>query len=89
MIVEELEFRYKVQELQFTDIEQENWVLQIESIRTGVYRQKVGDLEFTDRKLRTGVCRQKLGKSQILQIESMRTVVYRQKMGELEFTDRK
>ena len=65
--------------------------LQIESVITGVYRQKEGELEFTDRKCenwsvqiesrRTGVYR--------ILIESRRTKVYRQKEEELDFTDRK
>ena len=64
---------------------------QIERVITGVYRQKVGELEFTDRKCenwslqiesrRTGVYR--------VLIESRITKVYRQKEEELDFTDRK
>jgi len=30
-------------------IKGENWSLQIESRRPGVYRKRVGELEFTDR----------------------------------------
>ena len=41
--------------------------IQIERVRTGVYRQKVGELEFTDRKC----------ENYSLQIESRRTEVYR------------
>ena len=39
----ELKFtdRIKVEELEFTDRKQKNWNLQIESRRTGVYRQRV------------------------------------------------
>ena len=65
--------------------------MQIESVITRVYRQKEGELEFTDRKCenwslqiesrRTGVYR--------ILIESRRTKVYRQKEEELDFTDRK
>ena len=61
-------------------------------MRTVVYRQKVGELEFTDRKQedqslqiesdRTGVYGQKVGADWSLQIESDRTVVYRQKVGQ-------
>ena len=54
-----------------------NQSLQTESRRTRVYRQKVGELEFKDRKQ----------KNQSLQLESRRTRVYRQKVGELEFTE--
>ena len=36
--------------MEFTDRKQEKWSIQsIESRRTGVYLQKVGELEFTDR----------------------------------------
>ena len=58
---------------------QENWSLQIESRRTVVCRQKVGELKFTDRKQ----------ENWSLQIETRRTGVFRQKVGELEFIDRK
>ena len=44
--------------------------LQIESVRTKVYIQKVGELEFTDKKQ----------ENWSLQIESKRTGVYRQKV---------
>ena len=64
-----------------------------------VYSQKVGKLEFIDRKQdRTRFYRKKVGEleftdrkqeNQSLQIESGRTGVYKQKVGELEFTDRK
>ena len=70
-------FRFFYQQI-FSDRKQENWSLQIESRRTGVYRQKVGELDFTDRKQ----------ENWSLQIESRRTGGYRQKVGELEFTDR-
>jgi len=39
-----------VEELEFTVKKWKNWSLQIESGRTEVYRQKVEELEFTDRK---------------------------------------
>ena len=51
---------------------QENWSLQVESGRTGVYRQKVRDLAFTDRK----------GENWSLQVERKSTRVYRLKVGE-------
>ena len=50
----------------------------MESRRAGVYRQKVGELEFTDRKQ----------KNQSLQIESRRIRVYKQNVGELELTEK-
>ena len=53
--------------------------IQIEHVITEVYRQRVGELEFTDRKYEN--CS--------LQIERRRPGVYRQRVGELEFTDRK
>ena len=69
-------------------------------MRAGVYRQQVGDLEFTDRKqeqenwslqiesVRAEVYRQKLGELEFT-VKSVRAEVYRQRVGELEFTDRK
>ena len=57
----------------------ENLSLQIESGRIGVYRKKVGELEFTDRKW----------ENLSLQVKSGRTGVYREKVGELESTERK
>ena len=69
--------------------------LHIENVKTGVYRQNIGELEFTDRKQenwslqkesrRTGFNRQKEGENQILQIESRRTRVYRQKVENWSF----
>ena len=38
------------EELELTDRKQENQSSKIESRRTGVYREKVGELEFTNRK---------------------------------------
>ena len=70
-------------------------------MRTGVYRQEVGELEFTDRKLKTGEFIDRKQKNKSLQVESRRTGVkltdrkqertrfYRQKVGKLQFTDRK
>ena len=60
-------------------------------MKTGVYRQNVGELEFTDRK-KENQSLQKAGKLEFtdmqenwsLKIESRRTKVYRQKVGELE-----
>ena len=50
----------------------------MESRRTEIYRQKVGELKFTDR----------MQENLSLQIESRKTEIYRQKVRELEFTDR-
>ena len=36
--------------MEFTDRKSENWSLQIERGRNGVYRSKFGELKFTDRK---------------------------------------
>ena len=46
----ELEFRDRMYENWSTDRKWENWSLEIESRRTKVYRWRVGELEFTDRK---------------------------------------
>ena len=54
-------------------------------MRTGVYRQKVGELEFTDRVGELEFTDRKQ-ENWSLQIESRRTGVYRQRVGELEFT---
>jgi len=40
-----------VGELEFTCRKLKNWSLQKESGRNGVYRKKVGELEFTDTKV--------------------------------------
>ena len=63
-------------------------MLQIERRRTKVDRQKIGELEFTDRKQRTRVYRQKVGEKEFTN-KKQKTEVYRQKVGELEFTDKK
>ena len=61
----------------FTCRKCENWCLQIEIVRTGVYRLRVWGMEFTDWKY----------ESFSLQIESVRTGVHRLKVGELEFVN--
>ena len=67
-------------ELDSTDRKYENWVLHIKSVRTRVYRQKVGDLEFTASKLRTGVYRQKVGEQELTDKKKEITI---------DFTDKK
>ena len=78
----ELKFtdRIKVEELEFTDRKQENWGLQIESMRTGVYKRESKRTQFTD--IKQGNSGDRKQENWSLQIKSSRTEVYKQKVGQ-------